>query len=291
MTAPPAAMTRSATVGAVLEAAATRLAASGVADPRREARLILGLALGLSSETVFGWPEREIGLPEAVAVDTLVERRARGEPLSRLRGKREFWSLEFALSPDTLDPRPDSETLVAAALAGVADRQTAIRIIDFGTGTGCLLLALLSELPNATGIGIDILPGAVETARANANAHGLANRAEFRLGGWRMRIEGPADVIVANPPYIPSGEIDGLGVEVASFEPRVALDGGRDGLAAYRSLGPVICGLLAPDGQAYLEIGAGQRKRASRVLEEAGLRIRAVNRDLAGIGRCLNATL
>src|SRR5262249_35350772 len=159
----------------------------------------------------------------------LVARRANGEPFSRLRGKREFLSLDFALSPETLDPRPDSETLVAAALADIPDRAAALRVVDFGTGTGCLVLALLSELPNATGIGVDISPGAVPTARVNAAALGLAGRAEFRIGSWDTRIDGPADVILANPPYIARSEIGRLPPEVLAFDPRAALDGGPEG--------------------------------------------------------------
>src|SRR5689334_6322476 len=170
-----------ATIGRLFAAAAARLDAAGIAEPRHEARLILGLALGIEPATVLGWPERPVEPKLADKAAALIERRAKGEPFSRLRGKREFWSLDFGLSPETLDPRPDSETLIAAALADIPDRAAALRVVDFGTGTGCLLLALLSELPNATGIGIDIAAGAVATARANAAALGLAGRAEFRV--------------------------------------------------------------------------------------------------------------
>ncbi len=167
----------------------------------------------------------------------------------------------------------------------------ALRVVDFGTGTGCLLLALLSELPKATGLGIDISPGAVAAAQGNAAALGLAGRAEFRVGGWAARIDGPADVILANPPYIPSSEIGRLPAEVLAFDPRAALDGGPDGLSAYRPLGAAIRGLLGPAGKAYIEIGAGQGLQVVRVLGEAGLRVTAIRRDLAGIERCVVATL
>jgi release factor glutamine methyltransferase len=279
------------TLGRLLLAAGARLAAAGIAEPRHEARLILALALGIEPATLLGWPERLVEPKLAAAAAALIDRRAKGEPFSRLRGKREFWSLDFALSPDTLDPRPDSETLIVAALADIPDRAAALRVIDFGTGTGCLLLALLSELPNATGIGIDIAPGAVAVAAANAAALGMAGRAEFRTGPWDTRIERPADVILANPPYIPTSEMGRLPPEVLAFDPRAALDGGADGLSAYRALGAAIRGLLGPAGKAYIELGAGQGLQVARVLGEARLTIRALCRDLAGIERCVVATL
>lgn len=279
------------TVGALLARATARLADAGIAEPRREARLVLALALGIEPAAVLGWPERAVDPEKARAAEALYERRARHEPLSRLAGRREFWSLDFALSPETLDPRPDSETLIAAALADIPDRRAPLRVADFGTGTGCLLLALLSELPRARGIGIDVAPGAVATARANAAALGLADRAEFQLGGWESRIEGTADVILANPPYISCDEIAALPPEVLRYDPRAALDGGPDGLGAYRVLGPAFRNLLWATGRAYVELGAGQAEQVSRLMTEAGLTVAAVKQDLAGIERCLIATL
>ena len=163
-----AAVAAAITVGALLDTATARLAAAGIAEPRHEARLVLGLALGVEPAAMLGWPERAVATDPAATAEALIARRARGEPFSRLKGTREFWSLDFALSPDTLDPRPDSETLIVAALADIADRAAQLRVVDFGTGTGCLLLALLSELPNASGVGIDISPGAVATAKPKA---------------------------------------------------------------------------------------------------------------------------
>lgn len=279
------------TVGRLLADSVARLAASGIAEPRHEARLVLALALGIEPATLLGWPERSVEPALAAAAEALIARRAKGEPVSRLRGKREFWSLDFALSSDTLDPRPDSETLIAAALADIPDRAAALRVVDFGTGTGCLLLALLSELPQATGIGIDIAPGAVAAAQGNAAALGLSSRAEFRIGGWDTRIDGVADVILANPPYIPSSEIGSLPREVLAYDPRRALDGGPDGLSAYGPLGAAIRGLLGSAGKAYIEAGAGQGLQVARVLGEAGLTVTAIRRDLAGIERCVVATL
>lgn len=279
------------TVGALLAAGTTRLAAAGVDEPRREARLVLALALGIEPAVVLGWPERAVAIEDVAAVEALLARRAGGEPFSRLRGKREFWGLDFALSSDTLDPRPDSETLVAAALADIPDRDAQLRVIDFGTGTGCLLLALLSELPRARGLGIDIAPGAVTAAQHNAEALGLATRASFQVGGWDCRIEGLADVILANPPYIPTSEIAGLARTVKEFDPVLALDGGPDGLAAYRPLAAAIRRLLAPSGSGYIEIGADQASPVAQIVGDAGMTVKAVKRDLAERERCLVATL
>jgi release factor glutamine methyltransferase len=286
-----AAVAPAVTIGELLTAAINRLAASGgIVEPRRDARLILSLGLGVDPAVVMGWPEREVGAEAVAVIEGLIARRERGEPFSRLRGKREFWSLDFALSPETLDPRPDSETLIVAALDDIRDRNAPLRIVDFGTGTGCLLLALLSELPQAQGIGIDIQPGAVATARANAAALGLGKRAEFRLGSWDLPLKQPADVILSNPPYIPTEEIERLAPEVALFDPLLALDGGPDGLRAYRFLGAAIRSLLSPGGRAYIEIGTGQEPQVARIFTELGLQIAAVRADLAGIERCVVAT-
>lgn len=276
-----------ATVGDAVGAVAARLAASGIAQARREARLLVALALGVEPGVVLGYPDRPIDSPAAERLAFLAARRAAREPYARLAGHRQFWSLDLAISPDTLDPRPDSETLVEAALAALPDRMAPLRIIDFGTGSGCLLLALLSELANALGIGIDVLPGAAAVARRNAATLGLADRAFFAVGSWGETISCRADVIVANPPYIPSAEIETLAPEVACYEPRCALDGGADGLAAYRELGTATRRLLAPDGIAVFETGAGQHDSVARLLGESGLALRNVKYDLSGVARCI----
>ncbi|HXP77293.1 MAG TPA: peptide chain release factor N(5)-glutamine methyltransferase, partial [Stellaceae bacterium] len=217
----------------------------------------------------------------------LLARRSAREPVSRILGYREFWSLRFELSAAALDPRPDSETLVESVLAALGARGRAFRILDFGTGSGCLLLALLSELPNAIGTGIDCSEGALETARRNAAALGLAGRARFVRGNWGDGLTGKWDVILANPPYIPSHELPGLMPEVALYEPRPALDGGADGLEAYRALAPAIARLLAPTGIAALEVGAGQATAAAGIMAKAGLALRTIRHDLSGVDRCL----
>lgn len=197
----------SATAGDAVADVAMRLAAAGIDEARREARLLVALALGVEPAVVLGFPERPIDAAAQERLNALTARRAAREPYARLAGRRQFWSLDLEISPDTLDPRPDSETLVEAALALLPDRAAPLRILDFGTGSGCLLLALLSELPNAVGIGIDILPGAVATARRNATALGLAERAFFAAGSWGETISCRVDVIIANPPYIPSTDM------------------------------------------------------------------------------------
>ncbi len=203
--------------------------------------------------------------------------------------RREFWSLPFRVTPATLDPRPDSEAVVAAALAAVGDRQRARRILDLGTGTGCLLLALLSELPGARGLGVDIAPAALTVARANAAALGLKPRARFRRGVWADGLGGRYDVIVSNPPYIPSGALAALPAEVG-FDPVAALDGGADGLAAYRAIGAALPRLLTRDGVAVLEIGADQAPPVSAILAGHGLEIAKIVRDLADRPRAVVAT-
>lgn len=249
---------------------ARQLAAAGIANPRHEARLLYALAAG-----------------DDARLADYVRRRVAHEPYSRIRGAREFWSLDFALSPDTLDPRPDSETLVEVALAALPNRAAPLRVVDLGTGTGALLLALLSEFPNATGLGIDVLPGAVATAAQNAAALGLADRTQFVAGDWAEANLGTADVILANPPYIPSDELAALPPEVARFDPWRALDGGDDGLMAYRALVPVVRQTLKSDGWAFFELGASQANAVARLVAAGDLHVAGVHRDLAGCERCL----
>jgi release factor glutamine methyltransferase len=277
----------SATVGDAVTAVARRVAAAGIAEPRREARLLVALALGVEPTAVLGYPERPLEPAVRARLEGLAARRAAGEPYSRLRGRRQFWSLDFALTPDTLDPRADSETLIEAALAHIPDRRAPLDVIDFGTGTGCLLLALLSELPDARGIGVDVLPGAAAAARLNAAALGLGGRAAFVVGRWGEAIAGEADVILANPPYICSGEIGSLAPEVANHEPRAALDGGEDGLAAYRELAGDAGRLVRAGGIALVEVGQGQAPNVASLMADRGLGVRAVRRDLSGIERVL----
>jgi release factor glutamine methyltransferase len=205
-------------------------------------------------------------------------------------GVKEFWSLAFKVTPDTLIPRPDSETLIEAVLGHVPDRNRDYRILDLVTGSGCLLLALLGEFLNASGLGIDANQGALDTAQANAEALGLAARARFVWGDWTAGLNGLFDIIVSNPPYITKPDWEKLEDDVRLYEPRTALVGGLDGLNPYRAFGPHLPDLLTPGGLFICEIGAGQAAEAGEILTEAGLTVLGARRDLAGIERCLLAT-
>jgi release factor glutamine methyltransferase len=260
---------------------AARLAAAGIDSPRREARLLLAKALDLMPA---GLLERRT-VPTEI-FDILVARRAAREPLALITGHREFWSLDFSVSSDTLVPRSDSEALVEAMLAAVPTRDAALRLLDLGTGTGCLLLAALHELPLAFGIGVDRISGAVTLARNNAEALGLVQRAVFLCADWATALTGPFDVVLCNPPYIRLSEIMTLMPEVALHEPTTALSGGSDGLDAYRAIVPSLPALLAPGAVAVLELGRDQAPEVAALAEAHGF---ATTRypDLAGIERAL----
>lgn len=274
-------------VGELRRWASSELAAAGIEQPQRDARLLLEAAGGVDATQVIAYPERKLDEAGRSAFVALVARRKSREPISRILGRREFWSLPFKVSKHTLDPRPDSEALIEAVLDRVPDRQAPIALLDFGTGTGCLLLALLSELPRARGIGIDCDPGAVATATENAATLGLAARAEFRTGDWGRGLQGAFDIIVSNPPYIEAAAIAGLAPEVARYDPRPALDGGADGLDAYRALAPDAFRLLKPGGLLALEIGQGQGDSVRGLITGQGLAFGGSRRDLAAIERCL----
>jgi release factor glutamine methyltransferase len=275
------------TIGAALQAAAAHLAEARIERPQAEARLLLEAATGFSRATVIGFPERSVGAAEASAFHRMVERRCRHEPASRILGRREFWSLSFEVSPATLDPRPDSEALVGAVLAQIDDRKADLSIIDLGTGTGCLLLALLSELPNARGAGVDLSAEALDVARRNAETLGLGARARFIHDDWARQVFDSFDIVISNPPYIESETIGQLAPEVAAYDPHAALDGGLDGLDAYRALLPQAERLLQPGGFLALEIGQGQGSAIRCLARAAGLRESGSASDLAGIERCL----
>jgi release factor glutamine methyltransferase len=276
-----------ASVGTALAEAARRLQGAGIEGAPHEARLLLASVLGVATASLVGYPERALTPGEGGRYELLIDRRARREPLTHILGRREFWGLSFRVTADTLDPRPDSETLIEAVLGELPDRQAPLRLLDLGTGTGCLLLALLSELPQATGLGVDCSAAALAVATANASDLGLAGRAAFRLGRWGEGLSGPFDLIVSNPPYIPSGDIGGLMPEVARYEPHLALDGGPDGLDSYRMLGAEIARLLTGTGLAALEIGLGQAPAVAALLAADGVAQATLRRDLAGHIRCL----
>ena len=278
-----------ATIGSALADAAAVLGRAGFDEPRRRSRRLVEAALGLSAAEVFSHPERPLDAVAQERIAAMLARMMAREPLTRVLGRREFWGLEFALSADTLDPRPETETVVEAVLARRPDRRQAYRIVDLGTGSGCLLLALLSEFPNATGIGVDVAPGAAATARRNAEALGLAARARFAVSDWGASITVGFDIIVANPPYIASGAIPNLPSEVREHDPHRALDGGADGLAAYRAIAADLPRLLASGGLFAGEIGSNQGESVRAVLAGAGLQVETVLPDLAGLSRCIVA--
>jgi release factor glutamine methyltransferase len=274
------------TIGTALAEGTARLAAAGIDSARLDARLLLAAATRKTVEQIVARPEHALSAPESEAFATLLARRARREPVSQLLGRREFWSLDFVTTRDTLTPRPDTETLVETALRLFPDRGQPLRVLDLGTGTGCLLVALLSEYSAATGVGTDASAAAAAIARHNVSAHRLQDRARIVVGNWDDGIDGDFDLIVSNPPYIATAELAGLDPEVVSYEPREALDGGADGLDAYRDLAPRVARRLAPGGFALLEIGLGQVADVESVVVDAGLQVHGRACDLAGRERC-----
>ncbi len=255
----------------------------GIENPRLDARLLLAHALRTTPATLL----RDLAAPiDPTALAPLLARREAREPLALILGRREFWSLEFAVSPATLIPRPESETLIDAALAAFADPPPPQRILDLGTGTGCLLLAALSEFPAAFGIGIDQSPAAAALAAHNAASLTMADRAAILCGDWASALAGRFDLILCNPPYIPTADLVRLMPEVARFEPQSALDGGSDGFSAYRELLPNLLDLMGPDSVAVMELGAGQAESVIEMAQAAGFAA-VVRLDLSGIPRAL----
>jgi len=272
---------------AALARLAARLAAAGVEAPQREAALLLRRAAELSAAALISTPQAALG-DAAARVEAFARRREAGEPLSRIEGRREFFGRDFALTPDVLDPRADTETLVEAALTALGPRGgEALRVLDLGVGSGAILGVLLCEWPRALGVGVDISPAAAATARANLAALGLGDRSSVRVECWGEGLGGGFDVIVSNPPYVRSGDIPGLAREVAGHDPLLALDGGQDGLDAYRALAPEISRLIAPRGRFLLEIGSGQGDEVAAMLTRAGLQVDIRQCDLAGIERVI----
>jgi release factor glutamine methyltransferase len=270
-----------------LNEAAIRLAATGIEAPRREARLLMGHWLGRDPATLLG-VQAELVSALGPYFD-LVARRARHEPLSHLVGRREFWSLSFEVSNQVLDPRPDSEVLVESVLKIFTQKTGALSLLDLGTGSGCLILSVLHERSEATGIGVDVSGAALEIANRNARNLSLSSRVAFVRGEWGAALSGSFDAILANPPYIPTSHIMGLAPDVVDFDPHLALDGGMDGLDCFRALAEDTRRLLAPGGKAFFEIGDGQEGAVAEILQVAALNVVDQIADLAGCTRCLIA--
>lgn len=271
----------------ILAQAIQKLKDAGIESAALDARLLLQSVLGVTREQLLLDANRPMRSAEKAIFDALLARRAAHEPMSQILGKREFWGLEFTVTGDTLDPRPDSETIISALLKHQPLRSKPLKIVDFGTGTGCLLLSALSEYPLATGLGVDISEKTLAVARGNAKQLKLENRAEFKKSDWNCEINGVWDVVISNPPYIPSEEIPRLAPEVAHFEPKLALDGGVDGLDCYRAITQFLPDVLAENGIALLEVGAGQAADVGQLARSQGLKVADILNDLAGIERCV----
>ena len=279
-----------ASVDAARRLVAARLREAGIETPELDARILAGAVLGLDLTGLLSAASRELSRMEAVRLNELTTRRLEGWPVARLVGAKEFWGLPLTLSDATLVPRPDTETVVEAALDLIgANRNAPLRIADLGTGSGAILLALLSELPNAYGVGTDIAIGALATAAANARRLGFSSRAAFVVSDYAAALGGGFDLIVSNPPYIASDRIDGLAPEVRDHDPRRALDGGEDGLDAYRRLVPQAASRLRPAGAVIVEIGYDQEEAVKHLMEQAGLVGITARADLGGIGRAVIA--
>ncbi len=252
-----------------------------------DARVLLEYVLGVNREQLLFSLELPITSAQYERFAALVAKRAKHQPVSKIIGKREFWGINFVVNEKTLDPRPDSETLIEYVLERVTDRDAKLRILDLGTGTGCLLLSLLLELPNAKGVGVDCCPEALAVAKENVVTLGLNDRAEFVASDWCSKLTGKFDIVLSNPPYIPTEVIATLEPEVAEFDPMLALDGGADGLVCYRKIMQQLPGIMAKDGFAAFEIGMGQQNDLTEIANENGMEIAGSKNDLSGISRCL----
>lgn len=267
----------------LLQAALPRLKAAGIDGAMGDARRLLAHALDVPASRLTLVLHDQVAEDAAARFRGYIEARATRQPVSQITGRRAFFGRAFEVTPDVLDPRPETETLVAAALQAPAGR-----ILDLGVGSGCILLTLLAEIPGATGLGIDASGAALTVARRNAVLLGVADRAELREGNWLAGVDGPFDLIVSNPPYITEDDHAGLDPEVRDWEPRGALTPGGDGLDAYRAILPGLPELLAPGGRVLLEIGVGQDPDVAELARAAGFsRVSCLN-DLDGRGRVMS---
>jgi release factor glutamine methyltransferase len=265
---------------------------AGIEAADVDGRLLVGHALHLDRARLIAQSDRILEAREINVINALAARRLKREPVSRILGQKEFWSIALAITPDVLVPRPETETVVEGALDFVVRgglRMEKLRILDIGTGSGALLLALLRELPNAIGTGTDISTGALKVARENAARCGVEGRCTFVVCDIASVVEGPFDLLVSNPPYIAHDEITSLAPEVKNYDPTVALDGGDDGLAAYRAIAADAKRLLAPGARMFVELGAGQEAAVRDLFTNVGLTAGIARTDLAGIPRVLGA--
>ncbi len=277
-----------------------KLAAAGVENPALDARILARQGGNFSDADLITGGQAPLPAEVVETIQKMADRRAAGEPVSRILGEREFWGLSFKVTKDTLDPRPDTETLVAAALRAAGEMRAgeeqglaaiaggpSLRILDLGTGTGCIAISLLTELPGATAVVVDLNPGALSVARENALRHGVAGRMEFRCGSWLdpLRADESFDLIVSNPPYIPESDVESLAVEVRNHDPLMALAGGKDGLDPYKIILKDLKKHLVCGGRALFEIGKGQEKDLARLVEDSMMTRIDSHTDLGGIVR------
>ena len=283
------------TIASALAAARRRFEAAGIDSAALDARLLLGRAAGLDMTALIAGGRNRLGADTLAAFNAMCDRRAGREPVARILGTKEFYGLDFRLGEATLVPRPETEQLVDAVL-DLAGRSRLgksagqpMRICDLGTGSGAILIAILHELDDASGVGVDISGPALEIARANARRHGVGERIRFVEGDFSEPLGETFDMVVANPPYIAKGDLAGLEPDVRDHDPALALDGGPDGLAAFRAIAARLPVLLEPGGTAFVEIGAGQDDSVCALFAGQGLEIAAIDRDLIGIGRVVVA--
>jgi release factor glutamine methyltransferase len=274
--------------------AAQILRQAGIETPELDARVLLCHAAGLSHETYIAGAREALPADAAPKLQDAIARRLAREPVARITGGREFYGRSFVLGKDTLDPRPDTETLIEAALGLVREQgwqEKPLKLLDLGTGTGCILVTLLAELPLATGLGTDLSLGALAVAAANARTHGVASRAAFITADWLDAVSGKFDLVLSNPPYLAAREIAGLATEVAAHDPHLALNGGPDGLEAYRRIAMRARDILTADGRLLVEIGPAQGEDVSAIFARAGLNpeLGEGRRDLAGRPRVIVA--
>ena len=281
-----------ASVSEALQLIAQTFRAAGIDDADVDARVLAGHALHLDRARLVSQSDRVLEAREVNAISGLAARRLKREPVSRILGRKEFWSLALAITPDVLVPRPETETVVEGALDFVVRnglRMEKLRILDIGTGSGALLVALLNELPNATGIGTDISRAALEAAQINVAQFGFESRSSLIACDMAAGVEGQFDLVVSNPPYIARGQIASLAPEVRDYDPMMALDGGDDGLTAYRSISADAKRILAQGGRLFVEMGAGQEPAVRELFTNAGLVVGIARNDLAGTPRVLGA--
>nr|WP_262913568.1 peptide chain release factor N(5)-glutamine methyltransferase [Rhizobium halophilum] len=278
------------TLGGAVAYAQMRLVAAGLPDAAMEARILIAGLLGLNSTEIFIGTDRVLAEDEALKIASAVERRLKREPVHRILGEREFYGMKLKLSDETLEPRPDTEILVDAVLPRLlrlSAGKGSVRVLDLGTGTGAIILALLKECPLALGVAADISQDALQTAYQNAQRLGLADRFSSVQSGWYEKIEGRFDIIVSNPPYIATCVVSELEPEVKDFDPRRALDGGPDGLDAYHAIAAGASGFLERDGIIGVEIGFDQKGSVTKIFEAAGYELEAAERDYGGNDRVL----